>query len=383
MNEILALHKNEYAVSPEVVAVAPGSVNLMGSHTDYNSGYVIKSTIDRWVTIGVSKRKDNSLRFYAADLDERKRTTITNLKYKREDRWANYPKGALFELYKLGYVFKGIDITITGNIPQKIGLSSSAAIEVAVLLAVKKLYSLDINDMQLIKCAAVAESSFMGTGSEITDQLVSFVSKRGNVIFLDSRTQEYSYIPFKFDEIKFLVTNSNVPHGDIANELSERRNECKECVSLLNKKKKGTALRDYSVYDLQHSMGIVPENLRRICKHVVEENQRTLEAKEALLVSDLVTYGKLLNRSHESLRDQYEVSCPEIDWLVKRSWELDCVLGSRLTGSGFGGCTITLIKKDEMEQYIEKLEEYERIFGFECDYFFCEPTERARVIYPE
>jgi galactokinase len=381
MNDLMYMHKAEYGIDPEVIVSASGSVNLMGEHTDYNDGYVLQVAIDRSVYIAVSRRKDNALRFYSADLNERKRTTIANLKYKKEDRWANYIKGVIFEMNQIGFNFKGMDITVSGDIPQGIGLASSSAMEIATATAVKKLFKLSMKDAQIMQSAQLAESSFMGMDTEITDQLVSCVSKAGNALFIDLRKLDYEYIPLKLNDTKILITNSNIPLASAPAELRERKQQCRDCVSYLNKKKSGSALRDYSVSDLQHSMGIVPEHLRRICLHVVEENLRTLEAKEALKDNDLLTYGKLLNRSHESLRDQYEVSCPEIDWLVKRAWEIDGVLGSRMTGRGFGGCTITLIRDYAIDKYLEKLEEYERIFGFRADYFFCKPSDGVKIVY--
>lgn len=382
MNDLITLHRKEYGCEPEVVVQAPGIINILGEHTDYNEGFVLQAGLNRTVSVAVSRRKDNSLRFFAADFNERKRTTLANLKYKREDRWANYPKGVIEEFLHYGYAIKGVDITITGNIPQSIGLGSSAALGIASAFALKQLYQLTISETQMVQSAYLAETSFMGLDSEITDPLTACIAKKDSLVFLDLRSLKYEYIQFKNSQAKFLITNSNVPLLSGETELKERKDLCSQCVELLSKRKSGLSLRDYTSQDLKSYMGLIPESTRRICMHVVKENQRVLEAKQYLMSGDLYSVGKLMNRSHESLRDDYEVSCPELDWLVKRAWELDGVYGSRMTGSGFGGCTVTLIKESAIDKYTERLEEYERIFGFNAEAFLCEPSGGVKIVYP-
>jgi len=382
MNNLFSLHKKEYGNEPEVVIQAPGIINIMGEHTDYNDGFVLQAALNRSVSVALSRRKDNSLRFFAPDINERKRTTIANLKYKREDRWANYPKGVIEEFIHYGYTFRGVDMTISGNIPQSIGLGSSAALGIAAAFGLKQLYGLTISETQMVQAAYLAETSFMGLDSEITDTLTACIAKKDTIVFLDLRSLKYEYIQFKHPDIKFLITNSNVPQSANESELKERKEICAQCVSYLSKRKSGLSLRDYSPMDLKSSMGLIPESVRRMCFHVVMENQRVLEAKQYLMNGDLQAVGKLMNRSHESLRDDFEVSCPELDWLVKRAWEMEGVYGSRMTGSGFGGCTITLIKESAIDKYIERLEEYERIFGFDAEAFVCELSGGVRVVYP-
>ena len=188
-------------------------------------------------------------------------------------------------------------------------------------------------------------------------------------MLLDLHTLNYDYITFEPEDVMLVLTASNVPNVSSYAELRERRMKCGECVDLLRGRNVGNELPAFTSDDLHNSMGVVPEELRRICMHVVEENERVTEAADFLKRSDLVSFGKIMNRSHESLRDNYEVSCPEIDWLVKRAWEIDGVLGSRLTGPGFGGCTISLLRKERLDEYREKIHEYDRIFGFSPDVF--------------
>ncbi|MDA3939097.1 MAG: galactokinase [Spirochaetia bacterium] len=377
------LHKFEYGVEPEVIAEAPGVINLLGEHTDFSDGYVIQVAINNTVKVAMSKRDDNSLRFFASDLGERKKTTIANLKYKREDRWANYIKGVLYEFIQLGYNFKGLDITILGDIPQGVGLGASAAIGIASALSLRTLFDFEITDIQLVQAAYLSESAFIGNSERLTDQFCSYYAEENSSVFLDIRTLEYANIPFDLREYKLVITNSNVPVVDSEEEIGERQAECQKCVGILNVKNNGSSLRDFDQSDLDQGMGKLSEASRRLCLHVIDENQRVLDGKKHLEQRDYLSFGRLLNRSHESLRDNFEVSCPELDWLVKRAAEIDGCAGSRMAGPGFCGCTVSLMREDAFAKYDIRLEEYDRIFGFQAEYFICEPAGKARIIYPE
>jgi len=379
MTDLIKIHKNEYGCEPEFIGSAPGVLNLMGEHTDYNEGYVLQMALEHRTRVAVSRRKDNSLRFFAADFSERKRTTIPNLKYKREDRWANYCKGALHGFLERGLNFKGLDITISGNVPIKIGLGSSASICVATAAAVNGLYNFQLKNLDLVQIASDAEKEFMGLARTITDPFVSCMAKPGKILFLDLRNLDYVHIPLNLGEYRLLVTNSNVPSIAEEEDLVEFQEECQRCVDYLSQKRPGKALRDYSSGDLKNGMGLMPESSRRLCTHVVQEDERVCEARDALQKGDLAYLGKLMIRSHESLRDNYEVSCPELDWLVKRAWEIEGILGARMTGYGFGGCTVTLIRDSAVEAYQKRLEEYEHIFGFSTEKFFSLPGSGVEV----
>ena len=385
MEKLIASHISEYGNKPEVIASAPGILNLMGEHTDYNDGCVVQTTINRRSFIAVSGRKDNSLRFYLADSDEKKRTTVPNLKYKREDRWANYPKGVLYELVNMGFPVRGMDVTIMNELVPGIGLGASAALETAFTAAVSRLFGFKLSESQLIQAASYAESAFIGRNTEITDQFVSALGKKKKAIFLDLRSLDFEYLPLDLHSLELVLINSNVPGTESVREaeLHERREQCAECVDYLSRKKPGKSLRDYSMEDISGGLGLLPEQIRRICTHVIGETERSLEAKTAITEKNFDLFGRMMNRSHESLRDNYEVSCPELDWLVKRSQEMDGVLGSRMTGGGFGGCIVSLIQDKVLDNYIERLQEYEHIFGFEPEIFVCEPAEGVKIVYPE
>ena len=380
MVDLNEIHRGEYGRRPEIVVAAPGRVNLIGEHTDYNEGFVFPMAINLTIRVSVSRREDKTLRFLSVDFAERKRISIQNLRYRREDRWANYPKGVISVFLEAGYEFGGMDIAIKGEVPQGAGLSSSAALEVATAFAIQKLFDLEISGEQIAKLAQAAENEFVGVKCGIMDQFVSRLAAKGHAMMVDTRTLEYRHVPLDLGTAKILITNSNVPHGLIDSEYNQRRAECEKCVNILSEKRPGTALRDYTASDLRDSVWEIPESTRKKCLHVVEENQRVLEAETALRRGDFQTFGKLMNRSHESLRDLYEVSCPELDWLVKRAWETDGVYGSRMTGAGFGGCTVTLLEGASIAAYRGRIEQYERIFGFKPETYECTPSSGARVL---
>jgi galactokinase len=380
MDPVKQSHVEEYGKAPEIIASAPGRVNLIGEHTDYNDGFVFPMAIDFTARVAITRRKDSHLRFYSVDYKDRKRATLPTLRYRKEDRWANYPKGIIAEFLERGHALGGMDITIHGDIPQGAGLSSSAALEVATALAIQDLYEIEIGREELARLAQHAENEFVGVKCGIMDQFISRLAKEGHAMLLDTRSLTYHYVPLALKGVKILITNSKVPHGLVESEYNKRREECGRCVELLAARKPGTALRDYTVADVRDSMGVIPEATRKKCLHVVEENQRVLDAQEALKKKDLDAFGKLMNRSHESLRDLYEVSCPELDWLVKRAWETDGVYGSRLTGAGFGGCTVTLIEEEAIPAYREHIVQYERIFGFRPELYICTPSAGARIV---
>lgn len=384
MKKIFSLHKEEYGIDPEVVTSAPGKINLMGEYTEFSEGYVLSVAIDRYIEIAVSKRTDNSLRFFSVNYDERKKTTISNLKKKKEDRWANYPKGVISSLLRIGCIIKGVDITIMGNIPEGIGLASSSALAIALTVALKKLFLLDLSEVQVIEAARQSESVFLGQKIGISSFLLAYYAKEGHAMFLDTRSLEYDYIPMQFDDYCFLITDTKIPPSliEIDDEI-DYYEDFRLIVKALSIKKSGSSLRDFMKKDLSLSIDGISEDSRRRAMHIIDENQRVLDMKDHLLQHDMIMCGRLLSRSHESLRNQFDVSCPELDWLVKRAQETQGVCGSRLTGKGYGGCTVTLIENKKIEIYEEHLEEYERIFGFKAEDFKCKPSTGVKIIFPD
>ena len=382
MEKIINLHRGEYASDPEIVVEAPGALTIMGNHVDSDDGFMIQAALDMKIYVAISRRKDNFLRFYAVDVEERKRTSVANIKYKKEDRWANYIKSVLLSMENSGLSFRGLDITVTGEIPHSIGLASSSALESAIAFALSELCGFNLSKEELIKIIYSGEEKFLNSNRAPSGSYSSLFGKKDNLLYIDLRYVTVEYLPFSLEDTSFIITLSNVPLIQIEKEMEERRKDINKSIERLNSLRYGTSLRDYNKNDLVNGMESVSEQTRRRAAHVVEEISRIEEAKNAIKKNDMATLGKLMSRSHESLRDNFEVSCPEIDWLVKRAQEIEGVYGSKITGTGFGGCTLTLLKNSSIDRYRERLDEYERIFGFNADMINCNISSGAKVIYP-
>jgi galactokinase len=363
MKDIAALHRAEYDVAPDIVAAAPGVVKFLGEHTEASEGLVLAAALSFEIQVAISLRRDSSLRFFAADLGERKRTSVGNLKYKREDRWANYPKGVLDLLVKEGMPAKGVNFTIVGDVPVGLGLASSAALGLASAMAFKELFGLNKKGEELAELSRRAEAEFLGRPVPSYDHLTAAAPAGGSVSIVDLRTDRRRAVPFLDGNYIIALTDSKVPRLNVDAELKQRADDCQKCLAALAKGS-GKTLRDFGVEEVDELMGNLPESVRRRCLYVVEELSRVAEAEDALVKGDAAAFGRAVNKSHASLRNLYEVSCPEIDWLAKRATEIDGVLCSRLTGKGFGGCTVTVMAESALPEYKKRLEDYERIFGF-------------------
>jgi len=369
MLDIGSIHRREYELEddraiPVVIAEAPGRLHYLGEHGEPKAGLFLSSAIDRYIQVAVSFRKDSSLRFYAADFGERKRTTLVNLKYKREDRWANHIKAAVDVFSGLGCPVRGLNFTVMGTIPQNTGLASSQAMEVASVMALKGLFQVSIKERELVKRLAMHHESFFDAEAAPIDYHIILTAKKDNFILADESALQVKRIKSPLSKYCLLLMDSRVPRVEIGSELLRRQADIKKGLELLSKKKQAESFRDFAAMDLIESMGDLPEVIRRRSMHVVQEIRRVADAEAALTHGDLPSFTKTIAHSHESLRDLYEVSCPEVDWLVKRAQELEGVLASRMTGQGFGGCTYTFIQSSMLDEYKKRLEEYERIFGF-------------------
>ncbi len=369
------LHTAEYEQPPEAVVSAPGIITLMGEYADLCDGYVLTGALERHITVAVSRRKDNSLRFYAADLNERKRTTIPNLKYRREDRWANYLKGVLYEIFRRNYEFKGLNLTLSGTIPQKVGLKSSTAICVATALAIKKLLDLEIADNQLIQAIYFAETSFLQSKARLVDIMSMLYAREGRLLLFDLHSLAYSQVPYHPKDVGLYITNSSIPPFPIREDILYREEESLSAFETLREQQRNGLFRDLGEQDAKALASVLPEERKRFCLHVLEESRRVTDSVRALEQKDYYGFGRIMNRSQESLRDKFEVSCPEIDWLTKRAMELNGCYGSKMIGEGFGGCTITLLDHSSLEAYKQRLGVYEHIFGFHPECFVFYPSD--------
>ena len=385
MLNIGQVHRKEYELekdrlTPVAIAEVPGRIHFLGEQGEPKSSLFLSAAIDRFIHLAISPRKDNSLRFYAADLGERKRNTLANIKYKREDRWANYLKPAILIFTELGCSLKGLNISFCGNIPQNIGLASSTAIEIAAATALKNLFRIQISDSDLAEKLKEAHSVIFGDSTPLADYQVCLLARKDYFLIIDSTEKEIKQIKSPFSRFRFLLVDSRVPRMGAQSELASRRSDILKGFELLSKKHNGTGFKDFASNDLLEVLGDFPEQIRRRSMHIVEEIRRVNDAQDALERSDLASLAKIIYNSHESLRDLYEISCPEVDWLVKRAQEIEGAAGSRMTGLGFGGCTYTIIRRELVEEYKRRLEEYERIFGFRPVIYEVKLATKARVI---
>ena len=380
------IHRDEYEIEdnrsiPVVISSAPGRLNFLGEQGTPQSGFFLSAAIDRYVELAVSPRKDSSFRFYAVDLQERKRSTLVNLKYRREDRWANYLKTAIFLFVELGYPVKGLNFSFSGDIPLNIGLASSTAIETAAAAALRNLFKIQIDDNELAVRLMEAHKKFFDKNAALIDYQICLTAQKDTFLVFDESSSQVKKIASPLSRFRILIIDSHVPLVGAESELASRRSDSLKGLEYLSQNRGGGAFKDFASTDLLEALGHFPEQIRRRTMHIVEELRRVNDAADAIERRDIASLAKIIFHSHESLRDLYEVSCPEVDWLVKRAAELEGVAGSRMTGLGFGGCAYTIIRKELVEEYKRRLEEYERIFGFRPDIFEVKLASGAKIVH--
>lgn len=364
---------------------APGRVNLIGEHTDYNGGHVFPCALTLGTYGIAAKRDDNKLRFYSVNFEKLGviETSLDDLVPSKEADWTNYPKGVMWAFEGRGYKLPcGLDILIYGNIPNGSGLSSSASLEVLTGVILKDMFGFDVSMVEIAQIGQYSENNFNGCNCGIMDQFASAMGKKDNAIFLDTNTLEFEYAPVVLEDAKIVIINSKVKHSLVDSAYNDRRNECetalKELQTVVDIKTLGDLTEDE--YEA-HKDAIQSEIRRKRAKHAVYENQRAIKAVAALKANDVETFGKLMNASHVSLRDDYEVSCEEIDILVDLAWEIDGVIGSRITGGGFGGCTVSIVKNDVVDKFVETIgAEYEKKVGHKAEFYVVDIGDGARVL---
>jgi galactokinase len=337
--------------SPSVESWGPGRVNLIGEHTDYNAGYVLPMAVNRGVYLCGQARADGKILLYSADYQDRVEFETGKLFKDPSHPWADYFKGVLAQYLDAGGKFHGCQAVLKGDLPQGAGLSSSAALEVASAVFLEKISGLIWTDLDLIKAAQTAENQFVGVNCGIMDPFASFLGRENNALMIDCRNLSFEWFPIH-PEVNIVVCNSGVKRALSQSAYNQRRQECEEGVRLLSHAlPQVNTLRDLSMADLERHRELLPENILKRCRHVVSENQRVLDMVRALEKNDLVSAGTLMARSHESLRDDYEVSCRELDLLVELARKNKSVYGARMTGAGFGGCTVNLIEENGVESF--------------------------------
>ena len=363
---------------------SPGRVNLIGEHTDYNGGYVFPAALTMATTIIARKRDDSIVRMAATDLDDVIEGDLNTIDKYKDLWWGNYQFGVFDELRKAGYNICGADMLYHDTTPHGGGLSSSAAIEVASAIAMASLGGAsDLDNIEMALISQKAEHNYIGVNCGIMDQFASAMGKKNHVIFLDCKSLDYKLVPIKLDGYKLVISNTNKKRSLAASKYNERRSECEKGLELLNTVLKDkTCLGDISAQELETAKSAISDEiiLNRV-SHVIAEDDRVLKAIDVLNKGDLVEFGKLMTASHESLRDLYEVSCEELDTLVESALSIDGVLGSRMTGAGFGGCTVSLVRDDAVDKYIEKAgKEYLEKIGYEASFYITEIGDGGREI---
>ncbi len=359
------------------VYFAPGRVNMIGEHTDYNGGHVFPCALTIGTYAAARKRTDDRLRFYSMNFEKLGviESSITDLKPEKEAHWTNYPKGVMWAFEKRGFKMPcGLDIVLNGNIPNGSGLSSSASLEVLTGYLLRDLFGFDVTNVDLALIGQYSENNFNGMNCGIMDQFASAMGKKDNAIFLDTADLSFEYAPLVLEGAKIIVTNSKVKHSLVDSEYNVRRSECEKALEELQSVIGINTLGDLSEEQFEQYKAAIKDDVRvRRAKHAVYENQRTVRAVEALKKNDLTLFGRLMNESHVSLRDDYQVSCDEIDVLVEEAWKVLGVIGSRITGGGFGGCTVSIVKEEAVEAFREKVgAAYRERVGKEADFYVVE-----------
>lgn len=372
--------KELYSDAP-LLARSPGRINLIGEHTDYNDGFVFPAAIDKEVCFAVAKNNIGKFRFFAFDLDESFELDVGKLR-KTDTSWANYLLGVAAQFKKAGYRLKGVDCVFGGDIPMGAGLSSSAAIENGFAFALKETFGFEVSKMDMIKMAQKAEHEYAGVMCGIMDQFASMNGKKGHALKLDCRSLDFEYANINLTDYAIVLCDTKVKHELASSEYNTRRKECEAGVKILQKYDGNiTALRDVDINFLQkHKAEFDPVVYKR-CEFVVKENKRVEEAFKTLQHSDINMFGELMYQSHEGLRDNYEVSCNELDVLFTIARKSGYVIGARMMGGGFGGCTINLVKKNKVDVFAEKITEgYKQTTDIEPELHFVKITEGTGLI---
>ena len=361
-------------VKQEHVFFAPGRLNLIGEHTDYNGGYVFPCSISLGTYGAIRKRKDEIAKFTSKNIGLTVETDINKIIYDPAHGWANYPKAVAAELTKMGCRLGGFDLYVDGNLPSGAGLSSSASLELLTCTALNDIFGLGLSLIEMAQLCQRAENGFVGVNCGIMDQFACGLGRKNQVILLNCKTLNYEFVPLTMEGYKLIISNTNKQRGLENSKYNERRAECEQALASLRTKLPIEALCDITpaLFE-EHKHVIKDEVILKRATHIIYENARVLAAVDTLSKNDLFAFGALMNESHISLRDLYEVTGTELDTLAEAAWETDGVLGSRMTGAGFGGCTVSLVAESETTSFIKKVGEiYKQKTGLNADFYIAE-----------
>lgn len=384
MNQLALRSKfNEVFKKEKLYFFAPGRVNLIGEHTDYNGGHVFPCALSFGTHCVFCKRDDKKVRLYSLNFPEKGiiDADLSAISYDKKQDWANYPLGVIKTLQNHGYnINQGFELMFWGDIPNGAGLSSSASIELATAVAMNKVFNLNIPQVELVKFCQEAENKFVGMNCGIMDQFAIGMGKEGCAVLLDCNTLNYEYAPLDLKGVSIVIMNTNKRRELADSKYNERRSECERALKELQRKLPIKSLGDLSIDEFEKNKELITNPTdRKRAKHAVYENQRTLQAVERLKAGDLKTFGKLMNESHISLRDDYEVTGKELDTLAEAAWQQPGVLGARMTGAGFGGCAIALVQDADVKHFIDNVGKiYREKTGLQADFYIASVGGPAR-----
>ena len=363
------------------VVRAPGRVNLIGEHTDYNGGFVLPVALQHQVIMAGQRSGNGQVSVYADKMKEQVRFSLDKVEYDPDHIWANYLKGAIFMLKEKGFELSGMNIFVGGNVPIGAGLSSSAAIEVATAFLFQAVCGFSLDPVDMAKLCQRAENEFVGVRCGLMDQFICCLGKRRNALFLDCLTEEYEFVAMP-GELKTVICNTGVRRKLQSSEYNRRRKECESAVAIFREVVHGVEnLRQVSFSDFEKFRDRLSPTVQKRCEHVLGENERVLKAVDALKKGEVREFGRLMERSHISLRDKYEVSCPELDIMVEIAKDVDGCVGSRMTGGGFGGCTVNLVEEETVAEFKEKVgHEYSLKTGIKPEIYVSEPADGVGLI---
>ncbi len=364
------------------VYFAPGRVNLIGEHTDYNGGYVFPCALNFGTYLVIRPNDEGVVRFASTNFDFRTEVPLDRLSEKVDDQWVNYPLGVINEMIDQGMEPAGFDMLFSGDIPNGAGLSSSASIEMVTADALNDLTGTSLSRLDLVKISQRAENEFVGMNCGIMDQFAVGMGKANHAVFLNCDTLDYELVPLKLKDHRLVITNTNKQRKLTDSKYNERRAECEKAVEYIRREKPIRNLGELSLAEFERLQHLIPdETVRRRAYHVISEDARVLEAIHALKKGDLKRFGELMYESHASLRDNYEVTGIELDTLVDEARQIEGVLGARMTGAGFGGCTVSLVEKDRTDAFIEQLDKaYNAKTGLKADFYVAEVGDGAKRI---
>jgi len=362
---------------------SPGRVNLIGEHTDYNGGYVFPCALSFGTYLMTRENGAREVRFATTNFDHRSTVNLDQPFNPAGRSWINYPVGVLNEFRKKAHEIRGLDLLYSGDIPNGAGLSSSASIEMVTAFAINQLFGFGLDRMELVKLSQQAEKLFVGVNCGIMDQFASGMGETDHALFLNCDTLDYEKVPLKLEGMKIIIANTNKRRGLANSKYNERRSECEAAVEAIKKEQPIRHLSDLSLeefHEVEHL--ITSDQQKKRAKHVVTENHRTLQAIESLNAGDLEAFGQLMNQSHDSLRNDYEVTGKELDTMVEEARKIKGTVGSRMTGAGFGGCTVSIVRENDVETFIREVGKgYAEKTGLTADFYVAEVGNGSTQLY--